>query len=101
DHLEEAVRSIGDGTRNTVEAAAAAGALLVHLSTLSVYSSYRERPMPLREDSALLPDTTYGSLKAEAEREVARIPSVILRISNAYAACRAMPPPHPPQPQTF
>jgi len=92
DHPDEAARTIVDGTRNAVEAAAATGALLVHLSTLSVYSSYRERPMPLREDSALLPDTAYGSLKAEAEREAARIPSVILRISNAYGEGGAVAP---------
>ena len=92
DHPEEAARTIVDGTRNVTEAAAEAGALLVHLSTLSVYSSYRERPMPLREDSALLPDTTYGTLKAEAEREAARIPSVILRISNAYGVGGAVAP---------
>jgi len=92
DHPDEAARTIVDGTRNAVEAAASTGALLVHLSTLSVYSSYRERPMPLREDSALLPDTAYGSLKAEAEREAARIPSVILRISNAYGEGGAVAP---------
>ena len=92
DHPKEAARTIVDGTRNVTEAAAEAGALLVHLSTLSVYSSYRERPMPLREDSALLPDTTYGTLKAEAEREAARIPSVILRISNAYGVGGAVAP---------
>ena len=92
DHPDEAARTIVDGTRNAVEAAAATGALLVHLSTLSVYSSYRERPMPLREDSALLPDTLYGRLKAEAEREAARVPSVILRISNAYGEGGAVAP---------
>src|SRR3989442_9833584 len=92
EHPEEAVRTIVDGTRIVSEAAAAEGALLVHLSTLSVYSSYRERPMPLREDSALLPDSTYGDLKVRAEREAHGVPSVILRLSNVYGVGGAVAP---------
>ena len=92
EHPAEASRTIVDGTRIVTDVAAEEGALLVHLSTLSVYSSYAERRMPLTEDSALMPDTTYGILKAEAEREAARIPSVILRISNAYGVGGAVAP---------
>jgi UDP-glucose 4-epimerase len=49
-----------------------------------VYSTFRERPMPLAEDAELLPDDLYGVLKAEAEWEAGRVPSVSLRLTNVY-----------------
>ena len=80
-----AVRAIVRGTRTVVEAVAASRVpLLVHVSTYAVYSTFRERPMPLAEDAALEPDDLYGALKAEAEWEAARVPSVALRLTNVY-----------------
>jgi nucleoside-diphosphate-sugar epimerase len=40
--------------------------------------------MPLAEDAELTPDDLYGTLKAEAEWEAARVPSVALRLTNVY-----------------
>jgi nucleoside-diphosphate-sugar epimerase len=57
---------------------------LVHLSTYAVYSTFRERQMPLAEDVELLPDDVYGALKAEAEWEASRVPAAILRLTNVY-----------------
>jgi len=80
-----AVRSIVRGTRHVVDAIAAGGtARLVHLSTYAVYSTFRERPMPLEESAELTPDDLYGTLKAEAEWEASRIPAVILRLTNVF-----------------
>jgi UDP-glucose 4-epimerase len=80
-----AVRAIVRGTRHVVDAVAASRVpLLVHVSTYAVYSTFRERPMPLAEDAALEPDDLYGTLKAEAEWEAARVPSVALRLTNVY-----------------
>jgi len=80
-----AVRAIVRGTRTVVDAVAATRVpLLIHVSTYAVYSTFRERPMPLTEDTALEPDDLYGTLKAEAEWEAARVPSVALRLTNVY-----------------
>lgn len=80
-----AVRAIVRGTRMVVDAVAARRVpLLVHVSTYAVYSTFRERLMPLGEDATLEPDDLYGSLKAEAEWEASRVPSVVLRLTNVY-----------------
>jgi nucleoside-diphosphate-sugar epimerase len=80
-----AVKSIVRGTRHVVDAVARNGApRLVHLSTYAVYSTFRERPMPLREDDELTPDDLYGTLKAEAEWEASRVPAAILRLTNVF-----------------
>jgi UDP-glucose 4-epimerase len=80
-----AVRSIVRGTRHVVDAVAASdGPRLVHLSTYAVYSTFRERPMPLEETAELTPDDLYGTLKAEAEWEASRVPAVILRLTNVF-----------------
>jgi nucleoside-diphosphate-sugar epimerase len=80
-----AVRTIVRGTRMVVDAVRENGVgALVHLSTYAVYSTFRERPMPLAEDMKLLPDDVYGALKAEAEWEASRVPSAILRLTNVY-----------------
>jgi UDP-glucose 4-epimerase len=83
--LPGAVRTIVRGTRMVVDAVLEnAVGRLVHLSTYAVYSTFRERPMPLAEDMELLPDDVYGALKAEAEWEAARAPAAILRLTNVY-----------------
>jgi UDP-glucose 4-epimerase len=89
---DEARRVIVDGTRAVAEAALAARCRLVHLSTLSVYSTHLVRPQPVTEESELRPDTTYGVLKAEAEREAARATPLILRLSNVFGQGVAVPP---------
>ncbi len=75
DHLcrknpKEARRVIVDGSKVVATVASHEKALFIHLSTFAVYSSYRKRPMPLIEESKLLSDNVYGSLKAEAEKEI-------------------------------
>jgi nucleoside-diphosphate-sugar epimerase len=80
-----AIRSIVRGTRQVVDAVVGAKIpRLVHLSTYAVYSTFRERPMPLGEDDELTPDDLYGALKAEAEWEAARVPAAILRLTNVF-----------------
>jgi len=83
--LPAAVRTIVRGTRMVVDTVRENGVgRLVHLSTYAVYSTFRERQMPLAEDMELWPDDVYGALKAEAEWEAARVPSAILRLTNVY-----------------
>lgn len=55
-------------------------------STHSVYSTYKARLLPLKEDDELLPDDMYGALKASAEYSVSTGPMdfIILRFSNIY-----------------
>ena len=89
---EEARRVIVEGTRAVADAAVAAGCRLVHLSTLSVYSTNLVRPQPVTEESELQPDTTYGMLKAEAEREAGRAAPLILRLSNVFGQGVGVPP---------
>lgn len=75
-------RVIVDGTRHVTEAAAAAGARLIHLSTDIVFAG---RHQPYTEHD--IPDAVadYGRWKAEAEHEVAALPSALaLRISLLY-----------------
>jgi nucleoside-diphosphate-sugar epimerase len=80
-----AIRSIVRGTRQVVDAVVGAKIpRLVHLSTYAVYSTFRERPMPLGEDDELTPDDLYGALKAEAEWEATRVPAAILRLTNVF-----------------
>lgn len=92
EHPKEARRVIVEGTKVIADIAEKQGAFLVHLSTLAVYSTHRERPMPLKEDSELMPDTNYGLFKAEAEKEAARVSSLILRLSNVFGAGEGIEP---------
>lgn len=83
--LGGAVRAIVRGTRLVVDAVAAQSVpTLIHLSTYAVYSTFRERAMPLAEDSPLAPDDVYGALKAEAEWEAGRACAIVLRLTNVY-----------------
>jgi UDP-glucose 4-epimerase len=88
---DEARRVIVEGTRVVSEAARRERATLVHLSTLSVYSTHRVRPQPVDEESELLPDTVYGTLKAEAERQAFADGALVLRISNVFGSGAAVP----------
>lgn len=65
----EEFRSVNvEGSRNTIEAARAAGAYVVHVSSSAIYG--RPRQMPVTEDTPLAPFEPYGASKAEAERMV-------------------------------
>jgi UDP-glucose 4-epimerase len=88
---DEARRVIVRGTEVASEAAGRSGAMLVHLSTLSVYSTHLVREQPVCEDSELLPDTVYGSLKTEAERIAEQSGALLLRISNVFGSGAAVP----------
>ena len=71
EHPYEALKTIVFGTRNIRRAAEENKVpLLVHFSTQAVYSNFAKRPLPLREDMELQPDTFYGALKALAEEEL-------------------------------
>jgi nucleoside-diphosphate-sugar epimerase len=65
----EEFRSVNvGGCRVTLEAAAAAGAYVVHVSSSAIYG--KPSRMPVTEDAALEPFEPYGASKAEAERVV-------------------------------
>ncbi|MBI3020172.1 MAG: NAD(P)-dependent oxidoreductase [Parcubacteria group bacterium] len=95
EHPYEALRAIVYGARNVRHAAEEHKVpLVVHFSTQAVYSNFAKRPLPLREDMELQPDTFYGSLKAIAEHELLepcllktkdyRLKTVIIRPANIY-----------------
>lgn len=73
-----------DGTANVAEAAAAAGARLIHLSTDLVFDGRAGRPY--REDDPVDPVLGYGRAKAAAERAVAAADTaaVLVRTSLIY-----------------
>ena len=77
--------AIVDASRNVAEAAAAAGARLVHLSTDVVFGG---RPAPYVEDDPVSPLHDYGRWKAEAETAVREVNpgAVLLRTSLLYGA---------------
>lgn len=58
----------------------------IFASTQSVYSTFKKREKPLREDLELVPDDLYGALKAAAEYEIrdSMVDYVILRFANVY-----------------
>src|SRR3989344_8558708 len=71
EHPYEALRTIVYGTRNVRRIAEENKVpLVIHFSTQAVYSNFAKRPLPLREDMTLEPDTLYGALKALAEEEL-------------------------------
>lgn len=76
-------RIIVEGSRNVAEAAEAAGARLVHMSTDVVFPG---RPAPYREGDPTFPINDYGRAKADAEAAVSAVaPSaVLLRTSLIY-----------------
>lgn len=82
--------AIVDGSANVAEAAQAAGAHLVHLSTDLVFGG---RPLPYSESDAPAPVIGYGVDKADAERAVAtRCPdAVIVRTSLLYGTEQPSP----------
>jgi nucleoside-diphosphate-sugar epimerase len=78
-----------EGTRNVLEAAAAAGVeRVVHCSTVGVHGPI-DRP-PAREDDPLAPDHVYEETKAEAERlaleyhRAGRVPVTVVRPTGIY-----------------
>src|SRR3989344_9235302 len=93
EHPYEALRTIVYGTRNVRRIAEENKVpLVIHFSTQAVYSNFAKRPLPLREDMELKPDTFYGALKALAEEELRDMTHVtrntkqivILRPANIY-----------------
>ena len=58
----------------------------IHVSTISVYSTFKKRKMPLTEKMNLMPDDFYGSVKMIAEKYVQENhPNhIILRLTNLY-----------------
>jgi nucleoside-diphosphate-sugar epimerase len=67
---EAEYRSVNlDGCRNTLDAAAAEGAYVLHISSSAIYGVPVE--LPVRTSTALAPFEPYGRSKADAERLVA------------------------------
>jgi UDP-glucose 4-epimerase len=57
----------------------------IFTSTIAVYGTYQQRPMPLTEGAEARPDEFYGALKATAEREIVDSGRYqIFRLSNVY-----------------
>jgi UDP-glucose 4-epimerase len=60
-------------------------ARFIFTSTIAVYCTYRQRPMPLTEEMDARPDEFYGALKATAEREIIDSGRFqIFRLANVY-----------------
>jgi dTDP-4-dehydrorhamnose reductase len=78
---------IVDGSRTVAEAASAADARLIHMSTDVVFSGARGRYV---EDDYLDPVTDYGRAKAEAERLVAAAhpDALLVRTSLVYGGAQ-------------
>jgi nucleoside-diphosphate-sugar epimerase len=69
-----------DGCKNTLDAARAVGAYVVHVSSSSIYG--RPRSLPVTEQTPLAPFEPYGVSKAEAELLVHREREAGLVISS-------------------
>src|SRR5271157_3185424 len=82
---ELAMRVKGDGAGHVAEAAARAGAPLLHLSTDYVFDGTLDRPY--REDDPTGPTSAYGRSKLAGERLVAErnANSVVLRTAWVYS----------------
>lgn len=84
-NIRDAVRTIVRGSTMVAQCAKACGIeRVVHISTQAVYSTYKEREMPLKEESELMPDEIYGALKAEAEYAMSQVGAIQLRLTNVY-----------------
>jgi UDP-glucose 4-epimerase len=60
-------------------------ARFIFTSTIAVYGTYQQRPMPLTEEMDPRPDEFYGALKATAEREIIDSGRFqIFRLANVY-----------------
>lgn len=76
-----------DGTHNVTEAARAAGAALMFISTDAVFDG--EKRAPYREDDAVNPPTVYGQTKVQGERIAASVPCHwVVRIPVLFGAGR-------------
>jgi dTDP-4-dehydrorhamnose reductase len=92
-HGATAREVIADGSAHVAEAAAAAGARLVHVSTDVVFAGDAGRPY--REDDPVAPISDYGRAKAEAEARVAAADTgaVVVRTSLLYGGPGGLPGP--------
>ena len=80
--IHECVSLNTKGIKNIIDAVKKNGNYLIHLSTVSVYGS----SLAVTEESALNPESVYGSLKYFSEYQISQNLTnyVILRISNLY-----------------
>jgi UDP-glucose 4-epimerase len=58
--------------------------VFVHFSTQAVYCNFKRRRTPFTEGLVLMPDTLYGSLKAQAEWELRHTPVIMVRPASVY-----------------
>jgi dTDP-4-dehydrorhamnose reductase len=82
---ERAMATNADGVRNLAEAARAAGARLVHVSTDYVFAG--DRPHPYAEDDLTAPASVYGRSKLAGERFAADVlgdAAVVIRTQWLY-----------------
>ena len=80
--IHECVSLNTKGIKNIIDAVKKNGNYLIHLSTVSVYGS----SLAVTEESALNPESVYGSLKYFSEYQISQNLTnyAILRISNLY-----------------
>jgi len=80
----EGFRSVNvDGCKTTLDAARAAGAYVVHISSTSIYGLPQR--MPITEETPLAPFEPYGVSKAEAEELVHRERAAGLALASLRA----------------
>jgi len=87
ENLEQSKKTSVDGARNLVLQVKKNNVdKFIFSSSYIAYSTFLKRDMPLKETDKLFPDDNYGTLKAEAEREIigSRVPYIIIRVSNIY-----------------
>ena len=91
--VEEAEKTIVEGTRTLVAAAADAGSRLIHLSTDMIFDGEHA---PYRESDAPVPLAYYGRAKAEAEAIVAGGLADHVIVRTSLITCL-----EPPDPRTL
>jgi UDP-glucose 4-epimerase len=85
EHPREAVENNVVLTRRLATAARRAGVRrFVYASSIAVYGTAADLPLPISEDHPAAPDDLYGSLKWACEELLDEVPHVVLRLANVY-----------------
>ncbi len=85
DHPREAVENNVVLTHRLASAARRAGVRrFVYASSIAVYGTAADLPLPISEEQPAAPDEPYGSLKWACEQLLDEVPHVVLRLANVY-----------------